>query len=104
MIKNLVVLISRLLLLIGVFLSTSALAEVEYGVVDAVYNQKSSIVISDSYIRMNLNMKVFDERGDESNRYGLRVGQKVKFERDERGRAHTIWIMPKAFKFPRAGD
>ncbi|BFM14341.1 hypothetical protein R50073_05240 [Maricurvus nonylphenolicus] len=71
-----------------------------YGIVDAVFHEQSAVVIDDTYLSMSLSLKVFDHRGDTVNRYSLKLGQKVAYEREGSSKVATIWIKPKGFKLP----
>ena len=74
---------NRFLFFIGILLSCScALAQEDSNVgnIDYVNPEYLDLVIDDSVYTFALNVKVFDAKGREANRYALRPGSKVKFE------------------------
>lgn len=60
--------------------SLSIAAERHFGTVNAVDGKYQSIVIDDSVFPFALNMKVYDAKGREVNRYALKAGMEVSYE------------------------
>jgi len=71
----------------------------EFGVVDAVYQDKSAFVVGDLYKSFDLDMEVFAVDGRKVNRYALHEGLKVVYELNEvdANQVSTIWIKPTSF-------
>lgn len=71
----------------------------EFGVVDAIYHEKSAFVVGDLYKKFDLDLKVFAADGRKVNRYALSQGLKVVYELNEKdaNQVSTIWIKPASF-------
>jgi len=86
-----------------VMLAVGAIADseemLEFGVVDAIYHEKSAFVVGDLYKRFDLDMEVFAVDGRKVNRYALSQGLKVVYELNEKdsNQVSTIWIKPASF-------
>lgn len=73
--------------------------ELEFGVVDAIYHDRSAFVVGDLYKTFDLNMKVFAADGRPLNRYALREGVKVVYElnKTDLNKVAAIWIKTSSF-------
>lgn len=73
--------------------------ELEFGVVDAIYHERSAFVVGDIYKTFDLNMKVFASDGRPLNRYALREGAKVVYElnKTDLNKVAAIWIKASSF-------
>ncbi len=70
-----------------------------FGVVDAIYHDKSAFVVGDMYKIFDLDMEVFAVDGRRVNRYALSKGLKIVYELNEvdANQVSTIWIKPASF-------
>lgn len=71
----------------------------EYGIIDAVYHDKQAVVIDDQYFTFALNTEVLNERKAVVNRYAIKKGQEVYYERNLRTLTQ-LTILPKDFVRP----
>lgn len=51
----------------------------KFGNLDYIDHSESSLIINDNAVKMALNFKVYDLRGNEVNRYSLKTGQKLVY-------------------------
>lgn len=79
----------------------------EFGIVDRVDFNASALVVDDMYYPMALNIKVFDVKGKEANRYTFKVGQKIMFTINAASgvrQLDEVWLMPADAERPVDGD
>ncbi len=71
----------------------------EFGIIDAVYHDKQAVVIDDQYFAFALNTEVLNESKAVVNRYAIKKGQEVYYERNLRTLTQ-LTILPKDFVRP----
>lgn len=68
------------ILLVTLSSFTFAVEEREkFGILDYIDHSESSLIINDNAVKMALNFKVYDLRGNEVNRYSLKTGQNLVY-------------------------
>ncbi len=73
--------------------------DVSFGVIDALYHEKSAFVVGDLYRKFDIDMEVFSVDGRKVNRYALIKGQKIVYELNENdtNSVSSVWIKPVTF-------
>jgi len=99
MIKKSLCILSLIILASGAMADTEAEETLEFGVVDAIYHEKSAFVVGDLYKKFDLDVEVFAVDGRKVNRYALNKGLKIVYELNEKDANYvsTIWIKPVSF-------
>lgn len=89
---------AKLFLLSAALCCSGAYAqEKAFGTVDMIHHDQAAIVIGDLYMKLALNLKVYDSTGQLTNRYALQQGQKALYESEYKSaqtgtEVNVIWI------------
>lgn len=104
-IKHLVLL---LLITVSSLLPINTYAEQRYGIIDRIDHQQSLLIINDSAVKMALNLKVLNSRGESVTRHDLKLGAKVVYQasylKPGLRQASIIWIKTQDYVYPQDED